>query len=213
VISPGTPPTLFRPDISITSADGNPIACIEYQRTPEGFQAFKDRDSVRVKEFPQVIWFFAQGAYNKSGQHRDYLDDRSRTFHRCWVEGETGRLMIEEGRRRVEGPKEPEYRLLDGCSEYTLLRTIDRPEQASGRGGDWINASLDLGTKRPKPVTKGWFQGNLREGDFVRKWSQAEKRHIPGWQVIEIDGKNITVHRPGLPGRCFVPIDNLEPEE
>lgn len=154
VTVPGTPPTLFRPDISVTSADGNTIACIEYQRTPEGFQAFKDRDSVRVKEFPQVIWFFAQGAYNKSGQHRDYLDDRSRTFHRCWVDGKTARLMHEEGRRRAEMPKEPKDRLLDNCSESTLLRTLDRPEQASGRGGDWINASLDLGMNPPAPVLK-----------------------------------------------------------
>ena len=154
VVVPGTPPTLFRPDVSITSADGDSIACIEYQRTPEGFQAFKDRDSVRVKEFPQVIWFFAQGAYNKSGQHRDYLDDRSRAFHRCWVDGETGRLMHEEGRRRAERPKEPKDRLLDNCSESTLLRTLDRPEQASIRGGDWINASLDLGTKPVAPVAR-----------------------------------------------------------
>jgi hypothetical protein len=145
VVTPGTPPTLFRPDISITSADGTPIACIEYQRTPEGFQSFTNRDDVRLKEFPQVLWFFAQGAYNKSGQHRDYLDDRGRAFHRCWVDGETARLMHDEGRRRVERPKEPEGRTLDGCSEYTLLRSLDRPEKASARGGDWINASLDLG--------------------------------------------------------------------
>ena len=154
VVSPGTPPTLFRPDISVTSADGSPIACIEYQWTPEGFQAFTARDTVRLKEFPQVLWFFAQGAYNKSGQHRDYLDDRSRTFYRCWVNGETGRLEHEEGRRRAERPKEPKERLLDNCSESTLLRTLDRPEQASSRGGDWINGSLDLEMKPAAPMLR-----------------------------------------------------------
>lgn len=145
VVVPGTPPTLFRPDISITSADGHPIACIEYQRTPEGFQAFTARDAIRLKEFPQVLWFFAQGAYNKSGQHRDYLDNQSRVFHRCWVDGESGRLMHEEGRRRAEKPKEPAQRLLDNCSESSLLRALDRPEQRARHSDDWINGSLDLG--------------------------------------------------------------------
>jgi hypothetical protein len=162
VVTPGTPPTLFRPDISVTSADGSPIACIEYQRTPEGFQAFTARDSVRLKEFPQVLWFFAQGAYGKSGQHRDYLDDRSRTFYRCWVDGETARLMHDEGRRRAERPKEPKDRILDNCSESTLLRTLDRPEQASSRGGDWINGSLELGEKPTPPAAAATRPGLFR---------------------------------------------------
>lgn len=145
VKTPGAPPILFRPDISVTGADGKAIACIEYQRTPEGFQAFTTRDGVRLKEFPQVLWFFAQGAYNKSGQHRDYLHDRSRAFYRCWVEDETGQLRYSDGNRRSAQPKDPIERTVDGCSEASLLRNLDRPEKPAAQGPGWINTLLDLG--------------------------------------------------------------------
>jgi len=47
---------------------------------------------------------------------------------------------------------------------------------------------------------------------MVQKWSQADKRHLPGWEVLEIEGENATVHRPGQPGRITVPIDRLQLE-
>jgi hypothetical protein len=53
----------------------------------------------------------------------------------------------------------------------------------------------------------------LRVGDMVEKWSRFDQCYLPGWVVAEIDGRNITVRRPGLPGCCAVSIELLRPNE
>ena len=79
---PGAPPVQFRPDVSVIDATGNRVACIEYQRSKESFEAFKARDELRCSEFGEVLWFFRTGTYGSSLDHRDYLADRSRRFSR-----------------------------------------------------------------------------------------------------------------------------------
>ena len=233
IIIPGAPPVQFRPDVSVIDATGNRVACIEYQRSKESFEAFKARDELRCSEFGEVLWFFRTGAYGSSLDHRDYLADRSRRFFKAFTDPETERLQYEPGKRPMRRDHRGRDHRLEACSESSLLRAIDPPERSRSGERLGINTSLEMQEVRsPRPTrlpdhlrgnsalvtmeklaNLGWFRSNLREGDMVSKWSPAEKRYMPGWQVVEIDGSTITVERPGLPGRCFVDFTMLRPNE
>ena len=145
VVLPGTPPQQFRPDITVQSADGKPVACIEYQRTPEQFDAFCRRHELRKRQFPDVRWFFASGAYGSSAQHREYLHDRGEVFYRCWVDNETGRLQVADGRPPVKrGPAPPKSQVVK-CSEAGLIQAMEAREAAAPRrAAEALNPQLDL---------------------------------------------------------------------
>jgi hypothetical protein len=145
VVAPGTPPTLFRPDVSVIDAAGRRVACIEYQRTKESFESFKARDEARCREFGEVLWFFHAGAYGKSWDHRDYLADRGRRFFRTWTERESGQLMREEGERPTRRQARNRDHDLAACSEASLMRVIDPPDRTSRPAPALINTTLDLG--------------------------------------------------------------------
>jgi hypothetical protein len=145
VVAPGTPPTLFRPDVSVIGPSGERVACIEYQRTKESFESFKARDEVRLKEFSEVLWFFHAGTYGKSWDHRDYLADHGRRFFRTWTERENGQLMHEEGERPTRRQARDKGHDLAACSEASLMRVIDPPDRASRLAPTLINTSLGLG--------------------------------------------------------------------
>lgn len=154
VVAPGTPPTMFRPDVSVIGPSGERVACIEYQRTKESFESFKARDEVRLKEFSEVLWFFHAGTYGKSWDHRDYLADRGRRFFRTWTERENGQLMHEEGERPMRRQSRDKGHDLTACSEASLMRVIDPPDRASRPAPALINTTLDLGmvTRQSAPT-------------------------------------------------------------
>ena len=49
-------------------------------------------------------------------------------------------------------------------------------------------------------------------GATVSKWSKAERRHIPGWLVLGIEGDEATVQRASGGGRLTVPLSDLRME-
>jgi len=137
----------------VIDATGNRVACIEYQRSKESFEAFKARDELRCSEFGEVLWFFRAGAYGSSLDHRDYLADRSRRFFKAFTDPETGQLQCQEGERPVRRASLGRDHTLEACSESSLLRAIDPPDRASNGDRLYINTSLDLGvvTKQAAP--------------------------------------------------------------
>jgi hypothetical protein len=145
IIIPGAPPVQFRPDVSVIDATGKRLACIEYQRSKESFDAFKARDELRCSEFSEVLWFFRTGAYGSSLDHRDYLADRDRRFFRTWTERESGQLMREEGERPTRRQARNRDHDLAACSEASLMRVIDPPDRTSRPAPALINTTLDLG--------------------------------------------------------------------
>jgi hypothetical protein len=144
IIIPGAPPVQFRPDVSVIDATGNRVACIEYQRSKESFEAFKARDELRCSEFGEVLWFFRTGAYGSSLDHRDYLADRSRRFFKAFTDSGTGQLQCQEGERPVRRASLGRDHTLEACSESSLLRAIDPPDRASNGDRLWINTSMEM---------------------------------------------------------------------
>ena len=144
IIIPGAPPVQFRPDVSVIDATGNRVACIEYQRSKESFEAFKARDELRCSEFGEVLWFFRTGAYGSSLDHRDYLADRSRRFFESFTDPETGQLQFQDGERPVRRALLGRGHTLQACSESSLLRAIDPPERASNSDRLYINTSMEM---------------------------------------------------------------------
>lgn len=144
ILVPGAPPVQFRPDISVTDTAGRRVACIEYQRTKEDFDSFKARDELRCSEFGEVLWFFEAGAYSKSLDHRDYFADRGRRFFKTWIDHETGGLQYEEGVRGVRRAPAAREHQLGACSEESLLRAIDPPDQKRSSDSLHINTALDM---------------------------------------------------------------------
>jgi hypothetical protein len=144
IIIPGAPPVQFRPDVSVICATGNRVACIEYQRSKESFEAFKARDELRCSEFGEVLWFFRTGAYGSSLDHRDYLADRSRRFFKAFTDPETERLQYEPGKRPVRREHRGSDHSLEACSESSLLRAIDPPERSRSGERLGINTSLEM---------------------------------------------------------------------
>lgn len=61
----------------------------------------------------------------------------------------------------------------------------------------------------PPPADSAAAPDQIAVGSTVAKWSKAELRHLPGWVVLELDSGTATIHRPGAPGRCSVPLDLL----
>jgi len=143
VVVPGAPPTTFRPDISIIDPTGRKLACIEYQRTRESFDAFVARDTARLQEFAEVLWFFHSSNYGRSHQHRDYLADRSRRFFKTWVDPETHALQCQDGERPVRRDRQAANQDLPKCSEQSLLKAINPPDRHRQEPLD-INTSLEL---------------------------------------------------------------------
>lgn len=176
IIIPGAPPVQFRPDVSVVDATGNRVACIEYQRSKESFEAFKARDELRCSEFGEVLWFFRTGAYGSSLDHRDYLADRGRRFFKAFTDPETGQLQYQEGERPVRRASLGRGHTLEACSESSLLRAIDPPERASNGDRLWINTSMEMReVRRPEQGTAPdkW----RREPDdlFGSFWKPLEK--------------------------------------
>ena len=163
VIIPGAPPVQFRPDVSVIDATGNRVACIEYQRSKESFEAFKARDELRCSEFGEVLWFFRTGAYGSSLDHRDYLADRSRRFFKVFTDPETERLQYQEGQRPIRREHQGRDHRLETCSESSLLRAIDPPERS--RSGDrlGINTSLEM-----QEVQRGLPLGPYTSEDYAK---------------------------------------------
>lgn len=179
IIVPGAPPVQFRPDVSVIDATGNRVACIEYQRSKESFEAFKARDELRCSEFGEVLWFFRTGAYGSSLDHRDYLADRSRRFFKAFTDPETGQLQCQEGERPVRRASFGREHTLEACSESSLLRAIDPPDRASNGDRLWINTSLDLGVATRQAATTN-ARGNRNVCDPVLTVTDRVRAAIQG---------------------------------
>lgn len=170
IIIPGAPPVQFRPDVSVIDATGNRVACIEYQRSKESFEAFKARDELRCSEFGEVLWFFRTGAYGSSLDHRDYLADRSRRFFKAFTDPETGQLQCQEGERPVRRASLGMGHTLKACSESSLLRAIDPPDRASNGDRLYINTSMEMQEVRRPTRASG-----LTEAECAFVWRSAEE--------------------------------------
>jgi len=147
VVLPGTPPQQFRPDVVVQDADGKPVACIEYQRTPEAFVDFVARHELRCRQFPTVLWFFGPGAYGRSGQHRTYLHERGHEFYRCCLEPDTARLQYQAGKVPERQDEKPVDHRVDECSVASLVRALeDRQEEPVRRDAEplRVNTALDM---------------------------------------------------------------------
>jgi hypothetical protein len=163
IIIPGAPPVQFRPDVSVIDATGNRVACIEYQRSKESFEAFKARDELRCSEFGEVLWFFRTGAYGSSHDHRDYLADRSRRFFKVFTDPETECLQYQEGQRPVRREHRGSDHSLEACSESSLLRAIDPPERSRSGERLGINTSLEM-----QEVQSGLPLGAYTSEDYAK---------------------------------------------
>jgi hypothetical protein len=190
VIVRGTPPALIRPDVAIHDSQGKPVACIEYQRSAESFPSFKERDRLRLQEFPVVIWFFAGSTYARSGDHRDYLAAHGRRFYRCHVLPE-GRLEYEPGQPRKPVPSAQRVGKLTTCSESALVRALeDRDKPRANRPKETrIDPGLAMrraGTRNGSPhgIPGAMPSIPLQVGDLAEKWSTVERRWLPGWVVV-----------------------------
>jgi hypothetical protein len=170
IIIPGAPPVQFRPDVSVINATGNRVACIEYQRSKESFEAFKARDELRCSEFGEVLWFFRTGAYGSSLDHRDYLADRSRRFFKAFTDPETGQLQFQDGERPVRRASLGRGHTLEACSESSLLRAIDPPERASNGDRLWINTSMEM-----QEVRRSTRASDLTDAERAFVWRSAEE--------------------------------------
>ena len=170
IIIPGAPPVQFRPDVSVIDATGNRVACIEYQRSKESFEAFKARDELRCSEFGEVLWIFRTGAYGSSLDHRDYLADRSRRFFKAFTDPETGQLQCQEGERPMRRASLGRDHTLEACSESSLLRAIDPPDRASNGDRLWINTSMEMQEVR-RPIRAS----DLTDAERALVWRRAEE--------------------------------------
>lgn len=175
IIIPGAPPVQFRPDVSVIDATGNRVACIEYQRSKESFEAFKARDELRCSEFGEVLWFFRTGAYGSSLDHRDYLADRSRRFFKAFTDPETERLQYEPGKRPLRREHRGRDHSLEACSESPLLRAIDPPERSRSGERLGINTSLEMQeVQRTERIRPGhlspeqiWAERDRRRNELI----------------------------------------------
>lgn len=169
IIIPGAPPVQFRPDVSVIDATGNRVACIEYQRSKESFEAFKARDELRCSEFGEVLWFFRAGAYGSSLDHRDYLADRARRFFKVSTDPDTEQLQYQEGERPVRRASLGRGHTLEACSESSLLRAIDRPERSRSSEQLGINTSLEM-----QEVQRPARASGLTDAERAFAWRRAE---------------------------------------
>lgn len=203
VVAPGTPPQTFRPDVAIHDADGSPVACIEYQRTAETFDAFKERHELRLTQFPEVVWFFGPGAYMRSGNHRQYLAIRRHRFARCWLDPETQGLRYEWGRppAPVREPV-PEHKAAP-CSEASLIRALERQGESSRPAVQpTINTAIPLLHRdeayvptRPAPslnATPSRYYPpppaadfNPAKGEVLHLWHTSYRDWVPDYVVEE----------------------------
>lgn len=176
IVIPGAPPVQFRPDVSVVNAAGDRVACIEYQRTKESFEAFKARDELRCNEFGEVLWFFRSGAYGSSLDHRDYLADRGRRFFKAFTDPETQRLQYQEGQRPIRRTSIGSDHTLEACSESSLLRAIDPPERS--RSGDHlgINTSLEMQEVQSMLPMGSYSSEDYRKGQELLAKKEKEAR-------------------------------------
>ena len=200
VIVPGAPPSAFRPDVAVHDSLGEPVACIEYQRSQESFASFLDRDRLRLRQFPEVLWFFAGRVYDNSGEHCDELARQRRPFFYCRVSPD-GQLVYEHGRGRQRHQPTHRGRDLIGCSEAGLVRLLEDRDQ--GRGVKPREAPIDprLGMQRadgqrdPRGGIPGAMPGiRLLIGDLAEKWSRCEQRWLPGWVVVAMEDRDYVVY-------------------
>ena len=220
IIVPGAPPVQFRPDVSVIDATGNRVACIEYQRSKESFEAFKARDELRCSEFGEVLWFFRTGAYGSSLDHRDYLADRSRRFFKAFTDPETGQLQYQDGERPVRRASLGRGHTLEACSESSLLRAIDPPERASNGDRLWINTSMEMqevrrhgqSTAPPmEPMEGDLFVNLLRKYDekraAVERKREEERKALgaPLGRILDARKRGVA---PSVDDRIQLAIDN-----
>lgn len=202
IVEPGTPPQQYRPDVSVLDFMGRPVACIEYQRTAEGFGEFMQRHELRCRQFPIVRWFFAGGAYLKSRDHRIYLNEHGHTFYRCWVDPDNGALVAEEGKAPL-GAKRPrsQTRGLAECSEASLIRALEqREEQKPVRPAAQIDANrplrmMDAPVAVSSPAVRSADAAHARERERV---AMVERKPLGG-MAIAVDGHPGWVLTGGLP--------------
>ncbi len=200
VIVPGSPPSMIRPDVAIHDSHGNPVACIEYQRSQESFPSFLERDRLRRQQFPEVLWFFAGSVYGNSGNHRDELHRQRRPFYRCWVTVE-GKLQYRRGEPSQRYTSTPGSRDLIGCSEAGLVRALeDHNASRSKRQFETpIDPSLGMQRADGRPDFLGGIPGSmpgvrLMVGELAEKWSRCENRWLPGWVVVGIEDRDYVVY-------------------
>ena len=213
VIVPGAPPSTIRPDIAIHDSRGNPVACIEYQRSQESYPSFLERDRLRQQQFPEVLWFFAGAVYGNSGNHRDELFRQRRTFYHCWVT-DKGQLEYEVGKPRHGYLLTHRDRDLVGCSEAGLVRALE--DHKEGKSGRLRETPIDprMGMQRADgrrdvragiPGAMPWIR--LAIGDLAEKWSRCEQRWLPGWVVVGIEDREYVVYN-GT-GKLTKPADEV----
>ena len=223
IIIPGAPPVQFRPDVSVIDATGNRVACIEYQRSKESFEAFKARDELRCSEFGEVLWFFRTGAYGSSLDHRDYLADRSRRFFKVFTDPETERLQYQEGQRPIRREHRGRDHRLEACSESSLLRAIDPPERSRSGERLGINTSLEMQeVQRPIRIS------DLTDAERAFVWRRAEEealrirrdRPLSPEQIKEYDQAHAAhqawvaeVHRKAADDRAFEAAERRRREQ
>lgn len=200
VIVPGAPPSMIRPDVAIHDSHGEPVACIEYQRSQESFPSFLERDRLRLQQFPEVLWFFAGSVYGNSGNHRDELYRQRRAFYHCWVTVE-GKLEYRRGEPCKQHLSTLRARDLIGCSEAGLVRALeDRDAEKNGRQRETpIDPRLGLhradGRRDVRSGIPGAMPGiRLLIGDLAEKWSRCEQRWLPGWVVVGIEDREYVVY-------------------
>jgi len=90
------------------------------------------------------------------------------------------------------------------------LNLIQEKESETGKGEDLKAENFQ---ELPKQVERlrqqSGKRAEIRSGERVCKWSRAEQRFQPGWEVETTDGTEARVYRPGSPGRLTVPIEEL----
>jgi hypothetical protein len=180
-------------------ATGNRVACIEYQRSKESFEAFKARDELRCSEFGEVLWFFRTGAYGSSLDHRHYLADRARRFFKAFTDPETQRLHYQEGERPIRRALLGRDHTLEACSESSLLRAIDPPESSRSSEQLGINTSLEMQEAKSSLKRAGHGQRNReaerRALDTPAKRIAWAKRH---WRTPGFDDRIIVAVKNGM---------------
>jgi hypothetical protein len=188
VVVPGTPPERFTPDIKVHGRDGTPIACIEYQRSYESFDAFKRRHELRSTQYPLVWWFFDRPVYYRARDHRRYLSDRELTYFHSWVEKGSGQLIAEHGRPAESRIITPTSGTPQQCSLADIIAAYEAPQQKRHRPVAPIaNRHLGLemrGIRRPAPIAV--------DEAAIRRIAAAHPGQIP-WQIANLAAAELGV--------------------
>jgi predicted P-loop ATPase len=90
------------------------------------------------------------------------------------------------------------------------LNLIQEKERERGKGEDLKAEKFQELQKQVERLRRQPDKrAEIRSGERVCKWSRADQRFQPGWEVETTDGTEARVYRPGFPGRLTVPIEEL----